>query len=254
MAGLILRLAGPLQSWGEHSTFQERDTQPYPTRSGILGLLAAAQGRSRASELTDFLQLRLTVRVDRPGVFLTDFHTVGGGLPRHQTIPTAEGGRRPEKATTLVSRRHYLADAAFTVAVEGPDELTGKLAAALRHPVWPLYLGRRSCPPAEPILLAAGVADPVAALKQAVPLSRARPREQSTVAVDFVYETDIRDPHARTHLLDVPVSFDPLRRTYRPRAIKVRTEQLPAELCCGRGVDQMKALATYATRISQEEE
>lgn len=251
VSGLILRLAAPLQSWGEHSTFGERDTQPYPTRSGILGLLAAAQGRPRTTGLADFFHLRLTVRVDRPGVLLTDFHTVGGGLPRDQTVPTARGDRREEGKGTVVSHRHYLADAAFTVAVEGPDELIHELSAALRHPTWAPYLGRRSCPPAEPILLASGLTDPVRALKRQVPLSRERPHTGDTVAVDFIYETDIRDPHARAHLMDVPVSFDPLRRTYRPRAIKVRTEHLPADLCGGHGVDQLAALAEYAGSARQ---
>lgn len=254
VVGLILRLAGPLQSWGEHSTFRERDTQPYPTRSGILGLIAAAQGRPRTTGLADYFQLRLTVRVDQPGVMLTDFHTVGGGLPSDQTVPLAKGGRRGEGKGTLVSRRYYLADAAFTVGIEGPDELICELSDALRRPAWAPYLGRRSCPPAEPVLLASGVVDPVRALKEQVPLSRERPRGRDTVAVDFVYETDIRDPHARAHLMDVPVSFHPLRRTYRPRAVRVQTEHLPADLCGGRGRDQLQALAEYARRAHEEGE
>ena len=120
MTGMVLRLAGPLQSWGEHSTFADRDTLRYPTRSGITGIFAAAQGLRRGEPLDRYAPLTFTVRVDRPGVHLADFHTTGGGLPRERTVPTADGGRRAEGKATIVTRRMYLSDAVFTVAVEGP--------------------------------------------------------------------------------------------------------------------------------------
>jgi CRISPR system Cascade subunit CasD len=150
VTGLLLRLAGPLQSWGEHSTFADRDTLRYPTRSGITGIFAAAQGLRRGERLDRYAPLTLTVRIDRPGVLLADFHTTGGGLPRGRTVPTAEGGRRAEGKATIVTRRMYLSDAVFTVAVEGPGTLIDDLAAALRSPHWQPYLGRRSCPPTSP--------------------------------------------------------------------------------------------------------
>lgn len=147
MTGIVLRLAGPLQSWGEHSTFSERDTLRFPTRSGITGLLAAAQGLGRGQPLGKFDELTLTVRVDRPGTLLADFHTTGGGLPRARSVPTADGGRRPEGKATVVTRRWYLSDAVFTVAAEGPRPLIEEITAALRAPCWQPYLGRRACPP-----------------------------------------------------------------------------------------------------------
>ena len=52
MSGFLLRLAGPMQSWGEHSMFGERDTLPYPSRSGLIGMFAAAQGVRRGDPLT----------------------------------------------------------------------------------------------------------------------------------------------------------------------------------------------------------
>ena len=160
MTGLLLRLAGPLQSWGEHSTFADRDTLRYPTRSGITGIFAAAQGLRRGEPLDRYPPLTLTVRIDRPGVLLADFHTTGGGLPRGRTAPTAEGGRRAEGKATIVTRRMYLSDAVFTVAVQGPGKLIGDLAAALVSPHWQPYLGRRSCPPDQPLLLRAARTTP----------------------------------------------------------------------------------------------
>ena len=95
VTGLLLRLAGPLQSWGEHSTFADRDTLRYPTRSGITGIFAAAQGLRRGEPLDRYAPLTLTVRIDRPGVLLADFHTTGGGLPRGRY--RADRRRRPPR-------------------------------------------------------------------------------------------------------------------------------------------------------------
>lgn len=246
MSGLLLRLAGPLQSWGEHSTFDVRDTRSHPTRSGLIGMLAAAQGRPRGASLEDFTPLEFAVRVDRPGRPLVDFHTVGGGLPRARTVPTAEGKRRPAGGTTLVSRRHYLADACFTVAATGPDALIRDVLAALRAPVWTPYLGRRSCPPDVPFLLGGRVADPIGELER-VPLNRPRPWDAESVTADFLHE---RDPGAdssweRTELADVPYSFAPRDREYHTRPVFLVTRELPARLCSGRGRTYLTALAEY---------
>lgn len=133
MTTLLLRLAAPLQSWGTSSRFVRRDTDRAPSKSGVVGLLAAAQGRRRTASLEDLLDLRVGVRVDQPGQLERDF----------QTASTRDG-------STLmpVSYRFYLADAVFTVAIEGNRELLETLQYALRRPAFPLFLGRRSCPPA----------------------------------------------------------------------------------------------------------
>ncbi len=75
MSTLLLRLAAPLQSWGVASKFDTRDTAREPTKSGVIGLLAAALGRSRTESLDDLKELRFGVRIDQPGTFLRDFHT-----------------------------------------------------------------------------------------------------------------------------------------------------------------------------------
>ncbi|MGX1811831.1 type I-E CRISPR-associated protein Cas5/CasD [Nocardia sp. NPDC055321] len=86
---LLIRLAGPLQAWGRLSKFQHRDTDPdRPTKSGVIGLLAAADGHERDESGRDYSDalplerlagLRFGVRADRPGVLISDYHTVGGG-------------------------------------------------------------------------------------------------------------------------------------------------------------------------------
>ncbi len=76
---LIARLAGPLQSWGALARFDHRDTHSRPTKSGFIGLLAAACGLDRADDLGPLTELRFAVRADRPGTPVRDFHVVGGG-------------------------------------------------------------------------------------------------------------------------------------------------------------------------------
>lgn len=247
MTGLILRLAAPIQSWGEHSAFTDRDTQRFPTRSGVIGMFAAAQGLPRGADLGRYSDLRFTVRIDRPGVQITDFHTVGGGRPAKLTVPTAEGGRRSPAAATIVTRRNYLSDAAFTIAVEGPDEhVLADIAEALGHPHWQPYLGRRSCPPEQPLLLRSQVDDPVAHLRECVPVPRWQPKEEGqSLRLDFVHEGGRDDATTVTELADIPETFEPLRTRYRPRAVSIVAELVPAELCKGIGRTYREALYAY---------
>src|SRR5262249_22816752 len=153
MSTLLLRLAGPLQSWGYRSRFSDRDTGLEPTKSGVVGLLCCALGRPRSESPADLAALRMHVRVDRQGTLLKDFHTAGSGVVRRSReyfAPTSSGakGKNPN-----VTERHYLQDASFLVALEGDGSLLTTLAKHLEDPKWPLALGRRSCPPSEPLLL-----------------------------------------------------------------------------------------------------
>jgi CRISPR system Cascade subunit CasD len=247
VTSIVLRLAGPLQSWGEHSTFTDRDTLRFPTRSGITGLLAAAKGIKRGEPLARYDELGFTVRIDRPGNLLPDFHTVGGGLPRARTIPTASGGRRPEGTAIVVTRRWYLTDAAFTVAITGPDELISEITATLRAPRWQPYLGRRSCPPDPPLFLRLTPGDPVQELRERVPLPARRAAEASEVAVEMITETPVSDDAAITELNDVPEIVGQHERRYRSRAVYRSTVGIPAALASWRNsAAYHKALYDYA--------
>ncbi|MGW4103915.1 type I-E CRISPR-associated protein Cas5/CasD [Streptomyces sp. NPDC004976] len=264
MPGLLLHCAGPLQSWGHHSHFNQRDTAAFPTRSGILGLLAAALGRGREKPVDDLARLGLTVRVDRPGVLLRDLHTVGGGLSATATVTTAQGKKRSGDTTTLLSHRYYLADAAFTVAVTSPaqTDLLTTCEKALRAPRWPLFLGRRACPPAGPFLLAL-VDDALHHLVR-LPLAAPTPRKGNTTAtVDFLSDSPLdRLPlpdgveacdlaaaaHPSTSLNDQPVTFHPTRRSYRARPLYRRTVTPPDDQWGGLGTDYLQTLGEYANR------
>ena len=249
MTGLLLRLAGPLQSWGDHSTFSIRDTAAFPTRSALTGLIAAALGRRRGDPLDDLTGLTFTIRADRPGTMMYDFHTVGGGLPAVATVPTAEGKRRSQATATIVSRRYYLSDAVFVAAVTGHPHLIAQIRHALTHPVWAPYLGRRACPPEQPFLLTPP-GDPVAALHD-LPLNRRAPRGEDTVAVDFLTEQPPNDTGAaaRVTVNDVPVDSHPHRRRFRTRQVYVTTRAMPATLCAGTGIEYLDALTSHLRGI-----
>jgi CRISPR system Cascade subunit CasD len=158
MPTLLLRLAGPMQSWGTASRFTERDTGPEPSKSGLLGLLCAALGLDRADwgGLAPLTRLRLGVRHDRRGVLRHDYQTAGGNA--EDAICKADG--TSEKHDGIVSKRGYLADAVFLAGLEGSDlSLLASLQEALKNPVWPLCLGRKSYVPSEPVWLTDGLRD-----------------------------------------------------------------------------------------------
>jgi len=145
---LLLRLEGPMQSWGYRSRFDYRDTALEPTRSGVIGLICAAMGiaRDEYAKCKDkdgkplFDCIRLGVRVDREGRPERDYHTA------LDVIKADASGK-----DTVQSWRDYLADASFTVGLESANvSLLNEIAHALQNPKWFLFLGRKAFPLAVP--------------------------------------------------------------------------------------------------------
>jgi len=137
---LLLKLEGPMQSWGYRSRFDYRDTALEPTRSGVIGLVCAAMGIARGEEISGFDVLRMGVRIDEPGRPERDYQTASD-------VVKADGSG----TDNVQSWRDYLADASFTVGLQSEDRvLLDSIARALRSPIWPLFLGRKSYPLAVP--------------------------------------------------------------------------------------------------------
>lgn len=175
---LAFLLDSPLQSWGEGSRFNRRGSGTHPTKSGIVALLACARGLDKFSpdeltELAPLASLRLTtirlpriqydrkrkprldgddrIRFHRPSR-MVDYHTLGGGFDRKQ-----QPMRKPRKAAggvfeTVQTWREYLLDIRFAVMLQGDRDELERCASELRDPRRGLWLGRKSCPPATPIL------------------------------------------------------------------------------------------------------
>jgi CRISPR system Cascade subunit CasD len=158
---LIINLQGAMQAWGGHTYEDYRPSLIFPARSAIVGLLGACLGIEREDIKTlNALDksFQLAVRANKRKIErrksaedkfvsmqkITDFHTV-------QQARKVDGKPRPE---AIVSRREYLCDAEFTLAlafIEDADYGLERVKQAIQKPVYTPFLGRRSCPIQRPL-------------------------------------------------------------------------------------------------------
>jgi len=236
-AVLLLRLAGPLQSWGDASRFNRRDTRSEPTKSGVVGLLAAALGHSREDDVSDLAALTLAVRVDQPGSLAKDYHTVSDyrGVPLRQAGVNAKGIQKTTSPAkfTHVTVRYYLQDAAFVIGVAGAATTVGALADAVRRPAYPLALGRRSCPPTQPVSLGVHDGDLLTVLREqpwiAADAERADTLRRCGHRPAFVdLPVTVDDEHGGEVRNDSPVSFDPRARRFAERRVRHLSMRVPS--------------------------
>ena len=204
MSTLLLRLAGPLQAWGYESKFEKRRTGREPTKSAVVGMLAAALGRRRDEPVEDLCSLNFGVRVEEEGQLLRDFH-----------IARTEGDKK-----TYVTERYYLSDACFLVGLESGDEtLLDKIEQSIVNPAFPLFLGRRSCVPTLPILIGRRQCCLLEALRGEPWLASEYMQGKARGQVRLRLITDAGlDSTGAAVQRDLPLSFDPgnRRHGYRP--------------------------------------
>ena len=164
---LVFQLYAPLASWGGQAVGQERPSDDHPSRSALLGMLAAALGIRRNEEtkhraLSD--TCRFGIKLLAPGLALRDFHTIsipkGTNLNLHtrrEEVLCFEKQSKSEvknqRPNPIVSSRTYRQDTLniVTVTSDSPHYGINNLTNALLKPIFPLYLGRKSCPPALPL-------------------------------------------------------------------------------------------------------
>ncbi len=209
---LVLRLEGPLQSWGFDSQYSRRNTALMPTKSAIAGICCAALGYPRGCGdeqrfLDKFKSVRMTtIAIPRtcnkreiPVRRLLDYHTV-------QNTRTAKGDYKD----CHITHRQYLMDASFGVVLEGDREFLHKIAVALDDPIWGIWLGRKTCIPTVPIY--AGLKDD---WKEALRLLLGdQPVDSFTMQEEVNNFVDGRDS-----ISDLPESFALDRRLFSPRRI-----------------------------------
>lgn len=218
MTVLLMRLAGPMQSWGTHSRFTHRDTGREPSKSGVAGLLCSACGYGRYDvvRIEELASLSMGVRVDREGTVERDFHTAGGGdWPGRDGygVWKAKGGT----GRTLTSERYYLSGANFLVALEGARDLLVGLHDALANPVWPPYLGRKSFVPGEPVWIKNGIYEgSIFQILVSYPWVKRRETE-NVERLRLILECSPEEGQPR---LDVPISYDPADRRFRLRYVR----------------------------------
>lgn len=204
MSTVLLLLSGPQQAWGSRSRFARRETEREPTKSGVLGLIAAAQGRRRTDPLDDLWGLTFAVRVDQEGTLQRDFQTA----------------HHPSGRPMPLTQRYFLADAAFVAAIEGSDEVVAALDHAVRQPAFPLYLGRRAFPPGLPVALGVKQSDAMQALEcEPWRASVAYQRRTRSREVALRVRRDAKPGESGLAIRDVPLSFDPVRRDHTWREV-----------------------------------
>lgn len=201
MSTLLLRLAAPLQAWGTDSKFEVRRTNREPSKSGVIGLLAAALGLRRDADLSRLSALRFGVRVDRNGEVIKDFHMA-----------------KAEK-TSYLTYRYYLSDAIFLVGLESEDRsFLEQIERALRNPCFPLFLGRCSCPPTLPLVL--GIRED--ALETALRGEENQNKDLKSIRQSHRYirlDCGVGEQEGAV-VQDLPISFNPMKREFAYRRAK----------------------------------
>lgn len=193
---LLLRLDAPLMSFGAVVVDQNHPVWRFPSVAMLTGLLGNALGWDHRD--TDRLQslqdrLRFAARWDAEPEHLTDYQTVelahsfmrDTGWTTRGHVEKREGDVerqiRAKKTYVNPRKRDHWANGVATIALALDGEGEPGLAAleqALRCPARPLFLGRKPCLPAGPLLLGRRTADGVRAALAAEPLADIGPRRR----------------------------------------------------------------------------
>lgn len=210
MKTITIKLTAPLQSYGLQSDFKYRSTNYFPTKSAIIGMVAAALGYKRNDhKIIQLNDLSYAVRLDQSSSILTDFHTVQID---------------PKKEERKITFRDYIQDAIFMVALGSDnDALIDQIEYALRHPKFQLYLGRRANPPAGPLKTKIFVEkDPVEVLRnipwQASEWFKQRQRiSNHDVNLEIFADADLLPDQQKYTIHDSVKAFVPTNRKYEYR-------------------------------------
>jgi CRISPR system Cascade subunit CasD len=190
-------------------------TEREPTKSGVIGLIAAAMGRRRTDNIDDLTKIKFGVRIDQVGKLLRDFHTA----------KTSDGKQ------AFISDRYYLADAVFIVGIESDDTLLNEIEHSITHPAFPLFLGRRSCPPSGRVSL--GIREGVS-LREALENEcwhahdSYKKKQLDSVCLDMIVDGEPGDDNVYLRR-DEPISYDQAYRKYGFREVNAGFKTKPID-------------------------
>lgn len=218
MKVLTIRLTAPLQSYGNQSSFNYRSTNPYPTKSAVVGMISAALGFRRNDERVKKLNdLSFAVRIDQAGSTMTDFQIVEYDHKKHKK---------------KLTHRDYLEDFVYAVAVGSEDDnLINKIEYALHHPKFQLYLGRRSNAPAGVLKTQLfSETTPLEVLKNQLPWQASKwykkRLEGRHFEAELIADADLLPDNPSFTMKDVVGSFNQKHRYYMYREIAETRVQL----------------------------
>lgn len=213
-----MKMAGPLQSWGTDSHFETRKTDRYPSKSAVIGILAASFGYRRDADqkIVELNDIDFAVRIDQPGRLLRDYHTAV------KYKPNGSFDR------TYVTNRYYLEDAVFVVAIGHEDEnLMDGIEEALKQPYFQPFMGRRSLPLPFDFLLGITEENVVESLRK-VPWQAGRwYQKKNQPRLDIYVDSDLVTSSSRMIRKDRVRSFSQKERQFAFRIeaqVEVRLE------------------------------
>jgi len=214
---LMLRLDAPLISFGGVVIDQINPVERFPGRSLLTGLFGNALGWDhRDTERLSQLQarLRIAARWDAEPERIVDYHTVDLGQEHLVDTGWTTRGKREERRGSVEANRgthqryrHYWANGVATVAVALEGDHHPNLVAlqsALQHPARPLFIGRKTCLPALPLLLGWREAPSLRDALRSEPLADIGPRRRpkaieacwpadEAAGTDTIERYDLRD-------------------------------------------------------------
>lgn len=223
MKTILLKLSGPLQAWGTSSHFETRKTDYYPSKSGVIGILAASLGYQRCEDakIQKLNTLDFAVRIDQTGGLLRDFHTAA----KYKQL--ANGcGRSIKFDKPYTTYRYYMEDSVFVVALShADDQWIDQIIYALKHPCFAPYMGRRSCPLPADFMLPSSNEDALSALCNVEWQAAAWYKNKYKNYRAEIYADKDLIPHGRAIMRnDHVVSFSQKERKFSPR-FEARTDQ-----------------------------
>ena len=256
---LLLRLAGPLQSWGVSSRFSIRETLNEPTKSGVVGLLCAALGWDRAAPthtiagrprpLADLAALPFGVRVVQAGTMRRDYHTAQQVLRAKAKLKPGKPPAGGDLQETVLSERFYLSDAYFLAGFESEDmELLQALDQALAQPYWPLALGRKAFVPSLPVRYATRTPN---AASPATTSIVSQPLAEALLAADDPAWYTLPRQRSRRELIKFPLHRLVLEAgadAANPATIQAAAATAGHQLAAGRSVQYLDVPLSFAPR------
>lgn len=153
MKTILLKLSGPMQSWGSDSHFNQRYTHYHPSKSAIVGIMAASLGYRKSDDrIKELNEVDFAVRVDQKPKILKDFHIAKN---------------KKDKKKVYLTERYYLEDGVFTIALSSKDDgFITEIYNALKSPYFQPYMGRKSCPIPADFIIDFVDKDPITAIKE----------------------------------------------------------------------------------------
>ena len=188
---LSFTIEGVLQSWGEQSSWNLRDSADWPTKSGVIGMIGAAMGLGyedkAIGELCEAVEMGVKTKLAYHPQ-LDDYQTVNyfGGVLANGTRET----RNAQK--TIVQHKRYIMDRKFLIALSASKEVLDAIYQAMLDPVWAMHLGRACCPPSRPLLPVVGEYESLEEALVSIPLNDAETEVIQIEGTEGQRRTDVR--------------------------------------------------------------